>query len=75
MHLTVPMKRTPRDKSQDDFSSMVQNLLSLFPSRRDQSESNLEHEALKLSTRDSELFIDAIENPPEPSEGLLSVFE
>lgn len=69
------MKRTPRDKSKDDFSSMVQNLLSLLPSRRDQRKLNLEHKALKLSVRDSEIFIDAIENPPEPSEGLLSVFE
>ena len=75
MNSAVLMERPPRDKSKDDSSSMVRNLLSLLPSRRDQGKSNLEHEALKLSVRDSEIFIDAIENPPQPSEGLLSVFE
>lgn len=30
---------------------------------------------LQLSERDSEFFISVMENPPEPSEGLLSLFD
>ncbi len=33
------------------------------------------NEPLVLSERDSEFFLSVMENPPEPSEGLLSVFE
>ncbi|MBD2541404.1 hypothetical protein [Coleofasciculus sp. FACHB-SPT36] len=37
--------------------------------------SSYNNEVLVLSERDSEFFLAVMENPPEPSEGLLSVFE
>jgi uncharacterized protein (DUF1778 family) len=55
----------------------LSSILNLFTSknRQEKLNSNLESETLILSARDSELFVAAIKNPPEPSEGLLSVFE
>ena len=36
---------------------------------------NTETEVLKLSAKDSELLVATLQNPPKPSEALLSVFE
>lgn len=38
-------------------------------------ESDRTHEILRLSRRDSELFFDLLENPPEPTEYLKSAIE
>ncbi|MBE9168305.1 hypothetical protein IQ238_12540 [Pleurocapsales cyanobacterium LEGE 06147] len=70
MYLASPMKKTSSNQQRS-------NIFSLFSSknRKEEVNSNPECEILKLSARDSKLFIAAIQNPPEPSEGLLSVFE
>lgn len=49
------------------------NLNSLFTEQ--ESNSAKEREILKLSAKDSKLLVDALKNPPKPSEALLSVFK
>ncbi|MEN9520092.1 MAG: hypothetical protein RLZZ381_2680 [Cyanobacteriota bacterium] len=70
MYLASPMKKTPSKKQRN-------SIFSLFPTknRKEKINSNTEQEALRLSVKDSELFIAALQNPPQPSEGLLSVFQ
>ena len=70
MYLASPMKKTPTKKQRS-------NIFSLFSSKKktEKVNSNQELEVLKLSAKDSDLFISAIQNPPEASEGLLSIFE
>ncbi len=67
MYLAPSMKRTFRKKQEN-------NRLSLFYSKNKQEDVN-SYEVLKLSAKDSKFLIATLENPPEPSEGLLSVFE
>ncbi|MGB5712101.1 MAG: DUF1778 domain-containing protein [Waterburya sp.] len=60
-------------KTQDIKSKMG----SFFSIRNQKQEASLDTESkvLKLSAKDSELLIAALQNPPKPSEALLSVFE
>jgi prevent-host-death family protein len=53
--------------SVDNFEKLLQRLEEL-------EKSGNEIQELVLSKRDCELFISAMQNPPEPSEGLRSLF-
>lgn len=68
MHTTLPMKKT------QDIKSRMLSLFSMANQKQDASLST-ESEVLKLSAKDSELLVAALQNPPKPSEALLSVFE
>lgn len=70
MYLASSMKKTSSKKQRD-------SIFGLFPTknRKEEINSNTEHEVLRLSAKDSESFIVALQNPPQPSEGLLSVFQ
>ena len=60
-------------KTQDIKSRMI-SLFSMANQKQNAS-LNTETEVLKLSAKDSELLVAALQNPPKPSEALLSVFE
>lgn len=70
MYLASPMKKTPSKKQRN-------SIFGLFPTknRKEEINSNREHEVLRLSAKDGESFIATLQNPPQPSECLLSVFE
>lgn len=70
MYLASPMKKTPSKKQRN-------SIFSLFPTknRKEEINSNREHEVLRLSAKDSEFLMATLQNPPQPSECLLSVFE
>jgi uncharacterized protein (DUF1778 family) len=71
-----------RVKNNNSFSVLQQfrNLLDFVLTRKKQSSSEevaqpYRNDPWILSRRDSEIILDAIENPPAPSKALLSVFE
>jgi hypothetical protein len=70
MHLASPMKKTPSKKQ-------MNRIFGLFPSknRKEEINSNTEQEVIRLSAKDSKFLIATLQNPPQPSEGLLSVFQ
>jgi uncharacterized protein (DUF1778 family) len=68
MQTTIPMKKT------QDIKSRMISLFSMANQKQDAS-LNTETEVLKLSAKDSELLVAALQNPPKPSKALLSVFE
>jgi hypothetical protein len=53
------------------------NMSSLSPNGNEKQETypTVEREVLKLSTKDSEFLVATLENPPQVSEALLSLFE
>lgn len=64
--------------SVENFEKLLQHLEELEDLVMEKSESEInnyrEDNKLVLSERDSELFISVMQNPPEPSEGLRSLF-
>ncbi len=64
--------------SVENFEKLLQHLEELEDLVIEKSEGGInnyrEEHKLVLSERDSELFISVMQNPPEPSEGLRSLF-
>lgn len=66
-------KNIPSKRKKKAFSTSLTRRRKASNSKRNVPAS-YEDESLVLSERDSRFFISVMENPPEPSESLLSIF-